>query len=73
MTKRLLIHIGYHKTVTTWMQQLLFLPSVYLRYCWRGRRPAIDYVDKTVTGHFTQSNARLKAMIGDTADLSAYR
>ncbi|MEM7731327.1 MAG: hypothetical protein AAF280_00910 [Pseudomonadota bacterium] len=26
MTKRLLIHIGYHKTATTWMQKHLFLP-----------------------------------------------
>ena len=26
MSKRLLIHIGYHKTATTWMQRLLFMP-----------------------------------------------
>ena len=26
MPKRLLIHIGYHKTATTWMQRLLFMP-----------------------------------------------
>ena len=26
MPQRLLIHIGYHKTATTWMQRLLFLP-----------------------------------------------
>ena len=26
MPQRLLIHIGYHKTATTWMQKLLFLP-----------------------------------------------
>ncbi len=26
MPKRLFIHIGYHKTATTWMQRLLFLP-----------------------------------------------
>lgn len=26
MPKRLLIHIGYHKTATTWMQKLLFVP-----------------------------------------------
>ena len=27
MSKRLLIHIGYHKTATTWMQRLLFMPA----------------------------------------------
>ena len=27
MQKRLLIHIGYHKTATTWMQRLLFMPA----------------------------------------------
>jgi hypothetical protein len=26
MPKRLFIHVGYHKTATTWMQRLLFLP-----------------------------------------------
>ncbi|MEM8537605.1 MAG: hypothetical protein AAGF56_07065 [Pseudomonadota bacterium] len=26
MSKRILIHIGYHKTATTWMQKHLFLP-----------------------------------------------
>lgn len=27
MSNQLLIHIGYHKTATTWMQQSLFMPS----------------------------------------------
>jgi hypothetical protein len=27
MTQRLFIHIGYHKTATTWMQRLLFVPA----------------------------------------------
>ncbi len=27
MTDRLFIHIGYHKTATTWMQRLLFVPG----------------------------------------------
>ena len=27
MTQRLFIHIGYHKTATTWMQRLLFVPE----------------------------------------------
>lgn len=27
MTPRLFIHIGYHKTATTWMQRLLFVPG----------------------------------------------
>ncbi|MFZ1725333.1 MAG: hypothetical protein WAU13_01575, partial [Albidovulum sp.] len=27
MGKQPLLHIGYHKTATTWMQQLLFVPA----------------------------------------------
>ncbi len=27
MTARLLLHIGYHKTATSWMQQRLFVRS----------------------------------------------
>lgn len=27
MTKPLLLHVGYHKTATTWMQKLLFTPA----------------------------------------------
>src|SRR5690606_37240722 len=27
MTQRLLLHVGYHKTATTWMQRLLFTPA----------------------------------------------
>ncbi len=31
MSKRILIHIGYHKTATTWMQKHLFLPHLGYR------------------------------------------
>lgn len=38
MDKRLLIHIGYHKTATTWMQKLLFIPQ-------NGYRQIADHSD----------------------------
>ena len=38
MSPPLLLHIGYHKTATTWMQQRLFLPE-------HGFRPMADHRD----------------------------
>jgi hypothetical protein len=38
VAKRLLIHVGYHKTATSWMQQLLFVPA-------HGWRQIADHQD----------------------------
>lgn len=37
-----------------------------------GRKPVSDYVRTRFAGHFTQSNARLSALVQHPADLSAY-
>jgi hypothetical protein len=43
MTVPLLIHIGYHKTATTWMQRQLFMPAHgYRQIC--GHREVFDHI-----------------------------
>jgi hypothetical protein len=37
-----------------------------------GRKPVSDYVNKAFSGHFSASNARLKAIAGEGFDLSDY-
>ncbi|MCB2136896.1 MAG: hypothetical protein KDE08_13275 [Rhodobacteraceae bacterium] len=43
MGKQPLLHIGYHKTATTWMQQWLFVPEHGYRQI-AGHREAFDHV-----------------------------
>ena len=38
----------------------------------KGRKPVSDYVAQTFSGHYAESNARLKKLVGDTVDLSRY-
>lgn len=43
MSVRPLIHVGYHKTATTWMQQLLFTPDHGFRQI-AGHREVFDHI-----------------------------
>ncbi|PKP75854.1 MAG: hypothetical protein CVT84_01230 [Alphaproteobacteria bacterium HGW-Alphaproteobacteria-6] len=65
MPARLLIHVGYHKTATSWMQQLLFTPEHGFRQI-AGHREVFDHIVAPHGLRFDAAAAR--AMVGRGLD-----
>lgn len=62
MPKRLLIHVGYHKTATSWMQNLLFVPA----HGWRQIASHEDVFSHVVEPHgLTFDPAPMRALIAE--------
>ena len=69
MGKQPLLHIGYHKTATTWMQQLLFVPAHGYRQI-AGHAEVFDHIvaphgllfdPAVMRGHLTRALQELEA------------